>query len=242
MLNIIPKHPFEVKAHFEKAIMLTFAVPKEELIPLIPSCLELDDYKNEWGFITLAFVKAKELRPVGFPKFMGNDLILSGYRIFVKYNDKKGKRLRGIYIIKSETNSYKMKTLGSLLTNYNYTFSDIELNEKEGLIKSNKSKFKIEFEERAQGLPAGSPFPEWKIARRYVGPLPHTFSFNEEKNEVMIIRGMRSDWDPQPIKITNYEIPFLNEFNFSEIRLANAFQIKDVPYMWEKGRKEKLND
>ncbi len=242
MLKLIPKHSFAMKAHFEKVIMLTFAIPKKEILPLIPNCLDLDSYNNKWGFITIAFVKAKGLRPKGFPKFMGSNLILSGYRVFVSYVNKKGKRLRGIYIIKSETDSYKVKMLGNLLTNYNYTFSDVELNEEKGFLKSNKSNFVIEFQSSTDGLPEESPFPEWKVARRYIGPLPHTFSYDEKKNEVMIIRGVRSTWHPQALKINNYEIPFLKEFHFSEIKLANAFQINDIPYEWEKGITEKLND
>lgn len=244
MVNLIPKHSFEVKAHFEKVIMLTFAVPKEDVLPLIPSCLELDDYDNKWGFITLAFVKAKDLRPVRFPKFMGSDLILSGYRIFVKYKENGGRCLRGIYIIKSETDSLKMKLMGNILTHYNYSFSDLELNQdlKGGRIKSTKAGFDIQYENYSENLPSDSPFPDWKIARKFVGPLPNTFSYNEEKKEVLIIRGRRGNWNPKPIKITEYTIPFLGDLNFSKIKLANAFQIEDVPYMWDKARKEKLNE
>ena len=48
--------------------------------------------------------------------------------------------------------------------------------------------------------------------------------------------------ESKPIKITEYTIPFLGDVNFSKIKLANAFQIEDVPYMWDKARKEKLNE
>ena len=60
---------------------------------------------------------AKDLEPVRFPKFMGSDLILSGYRIFVKYKENGGRCLRGIYIIKSETDSLKNEIDGK----YTYT-------------------------------------------------------------------------------------------------------------------------
>ena len=54
-------------------------------------------------------VQTKELRPKGFPKFMGNDFFLIGYRVFVRYTNNAGKNLRGLYILKSETDKTKME-------------------------------------------------------------------------------------------------------------------------------------
>ena len=88
---------------------MTFAVPKEQLRGLIPECLELDTFQDKWAFVAVAMVQTSGLRPNGFPKFMGNDFFLIGYRIFVRFTNEKGKRLRGLYIIKSETNKRKME-------------------------------------------------------------------------------------------------------------------------------------
>ncbi len=107
-MEFLKNHPFAVQAYFEHSIVLSFAVPKEELEPLIPACLELDTFQDKWAFVTLAMVQTKSLRPKGFPKILGNDFFLLGYRIFVKYQTNKGKRLRGLYILKSETDSKKM--------------------------------------------------------------------------------------------------------------------------------------
>src|SRR6185295_13091054 len=104
MLSFLKNHPFAVEAFFDSSLVLTFAVPKEGLEYLIPECLELDTFNNQFGFIAIAMVQTKKLRPRGFPKFLGNDFFLIGYRIFVRYSNSTGKKLRGLYIIKSETN------------------------------------------------------------------------------------------------------------------------------------------
>lgn len=39
-------HPFAVEAFFESSIVLTFAVPKEQLADLIPSFLTLDTFQD----------------------------------------------------------------------------------------------------------------------------------------------------------------------------------------------------
>lgn len=105
MLSFLKKHPFAVEAFFESSIVLTFAFPKEQLVDLIPECLELDTFEEKWGFIAVAMVQTKGMRPKGFPRFLGRDFFLMGYRIFVRYTTSSGRRLRGLYIMKSDTDS-----------------------------------------------------------------------------------------------------------------------------------------
>ena len=107
-MNFLKNHPFAVETYFESSIVLTYAIAKEELQHLIPECLELDTFDDKWAVVALAMVKTKNLRPKGFPKLFGNDFSLIGYRVFVRYTDKRGKRLRGLYILKSETNKSKI--------------------------------------------------------------------------------------------------------------------------------------
>ena len=121
----LKNHPFAVETTFEKSVVLTFAIPKDELQHLLPECLELDVYNDKYGFIAVALVATKNLRPKGFPEIMGNDFNLIGYRVFVKYTDNRGKKLRGLYILKSETNKSKMSFFGNIFTHYNYQTTDI---------------------------------------------------------------------------------------------------------------------
>src|SRR6476620_9039184 len=95
MFSFLKNHPFAVEAHFDSSLVLTFAVPKEQLQSLIPESLELDTFQDKYAFVAAAMVQTKGLRPKGFPGFMGNDFFLIGYRIFVRYNTSEGKRLRG---------------------------------------------------------------------------------------------------------------------------------------------------
>jgi hypothetical protein len=242
-MKFLKNHPFGVEAFFESSLVLTFAVPKEELVSFIPAHLTLDTFKDEWAFIAVAMVQTKGLRPKGFPSFIGNDFFLIGYRIFVRYTNKDGRRLRGLYIIKSETDKKKMAFFGNLFTHYNYTTTDISQTLKDGrrILSSVKSNFEVviaDVERRAE-LPPTSPFTEWKEARRFAGPLPHTFTYNEAEDAVLIILGIRQNWNPKPVQIKSYRFDFLDSLNLKGIVLANAFEIKNVPYHWEKGRLEK---
>ncbi|MBD0830729.1 DUF2071 domain-containing protein [Aestuariibaculum sediminum] len=244
ILNL-KNHPFAVEAFFETSIVLTFAIPKKQLESLIPECLELDTFDDQWAFFAIAMVETKNLRPKGFPIYLGNDFFLIGYRIFVKYKNQAGKRLRGLYIIKSETNKKRMAIMGNLFTHYNYTTTDIQQtkNYNRTNVVSKKSKFNFEFSNDTIEieLPKGSPFSSWKEARRFAGPLPFTFTYNATNKEVLIIEGVRKDWNPQPLKLINYHFDFLQQNKFKGQLLANAFIIETIPYQWKKGKLESWN-
>ena len=242
MLESLKNHPFAVEAFFDSSLVLTFAIPKEQLQYLIPECLSLDTFKDKWAFIAVAMVQTKNLRPKGFPKILGHDFFLIGYRIFVRYTNKKGKRLRGLYILKSETDKKKMEYLGNLFTHYNYTTTDIKKKQNKNLleISSKKSDFDITINnvESNIELPNDSPFENWKEARRFAGPLPFTFTYNEETKNVLIIEGVRTNWKPRPLEVIDYNISFLDSLELNNLVLANAFIIENIPYHWKKGQKE----
>jgi uncharacterized protein YqjF (DUF2071 family) len=244
MFSFLKNHPFAVEAFFETSLVLTFAIPKEQVQSLIPECLELDTLKDKWAFIAVAMVQTKSLRPKGFPKILGNDFFLVGYRVFVRFTTNAGKNLRGLYILKSETDKKKMEFFGNIFTHYNYSTTDITQNKHKEItqISSVRSGFKVEIEnpdDENISLPAGSPFEDWKEARRYAGPLPSTFTYNPAHKKVLIIEGVRENWKPSPVKVLNYSFSFIDKLHLSDARLANAFIIRNIPYYWKKGKMEK---
>ena len=244
MLPFLKNHPFAVEAFFESSLVFTFAFPKEQIAHLIPECLELDTFNNEWAFIAVAMVQTNNLRPKGFPTFLGNDFFLIGYRVFVRFTNAAGKKLRGLYILKSETDKKKMEFFGNIFTHYNYTTTDISQTKEYGIdnINSDKSGFNVKIETTTTeniALPADSPFADWKEARRFAGPLPFTFTYNNKDKKVLIIEGVRENWTPTPVKVIDYRFRFFDDMNLAEPKLANAFVIHNIPYWWKKGKTEK---
>ena len=243
MFPNLKNHPFAVEAFFESSLVLTFAVHIDEIQTLIPPCLELETFNNKWAFIAVAMVQTKDLRPRGFPRLFGNDFFLIGYRVFVRYVNRAGKRLRGLYILKSETDNSKMQFLGNMFTHYNYMAIDINQKKQNNTleISSANSAFKVTVDTMGNEnipLPYGSPFPDWKEARRFAGPLPFTFTYLRETEQVLIIEGVREHWTPKPVQVLGYSFDYLNKMNLKFLILANAFVIENIPYAWKKGKLE----
>jgi len=235
----LKNHPFAVEAFFDYSIVLSYAVPKKAVEGLLPNFLSLDLWQDEFAFFTIALVKVRNLRPKGFPEILGQDFHLIGHRLFVKYQSVSGKRLRGLYILKSQTDKQSMVSLGNLMTHYKYEKVRIatDCSDSNIVIDANETiAFSMSRGNEDTLLPRHSPFDTWKEARRFAGPLPFTFSaLSDEK--VLIVEGVRSNWKPVPLQINSLELkldaPFLEK-----AVLANAFIVENIPYHWKKGRVE----
>jgi len=138
MLNLLcrlKRHPFPVKAFFRHSLVLTYAFPKEILQPLLPPGLVLDTYQD-LGFLAIAIVQTKGLRPCFLPPALGGNFFLSGYRIFTRLASQSSS-LRGLRILRSDTDHPWMVKAGNLLTHYNYRLCQTDFEERPGELEWN---------------------------------------------------------------------------------------------------------
>lgn len=251
MLHLLKRHPIAIEAHFYYTLVLTYALPSEVLKPLLFSGLELDTFQ-EFGFVAIAMVDVKHLRPKGMPSLLGQSFFLTGYRIFVRYRNKEGKNLRGLRILRSDTDRPLMSVFGNVFTHYNYELASIKRKRTEDRLSikvytpSGKGNLEVEATigdgETDAALPVASPFANLKEARQFEGPLPNTFDYENETNSIVIVEGVRQDWRPRIISVKVPTAEFFSHppFKGVEPRLASAFYIENVPYWWKAGTCEQL--
>ncbi len=242
MLSFLKTHPFPVQARFERSLVLTFAFPKAQVQPLLPAYLSLDTWHDEWAFVAVALVQTRGLRPKGFPAALGTDFFLAGYRVFARYVTGAGKRLRGLYILKSQTDKRRMALLGNLFTHYNYEVVPVTVHHEGGQLALTFGSAAVTVAESAGDdelvpLPASSPFADWKEARRFAGPLPFTFAYHAPARSVVIVEGVREHWRPTPVTVVSQHVPYLAALGLGDGGvLASAFLVQNIPYSWKKGR------
>jgi hypothetical protein len=249
MFAALHRHPFPVQAFFRHSLVLTFAYPQALLQGLLPPGLTVDSYEGD-GFLAIALVQTEALRPAGFPAWMGRDFFLSGYRIFSRYRRNDGKTLRGLRILRSYTDKRSMVWSGNLFTRYQY---------RRCAVSSRRDAQSLEYAittldgdadvavrahigQAAVAPPAGSPFPDLKVARRFAGPLPFTFGYEPATRTMVIVQGVREHWEPMPVRVEGLRCAFLERppFAAAPVRLANAFFIENIPYRWRRGEVERL--
>jgi uncharacterized protein YqjF (DUF2071 family) len=243
MLHVLKRHLVPIEAEFGHCLVLTYALPAGILAPLLYPGLALDTY-GSWGFLAVAMVETKRLRPAFLPRPVGRDFFLCGYRVFTRFA-APGSSMRGLRILRSDTDRRLMSILGNFLTHYAYGTAQVRVEERDGTlsVELRRSPGRPELHVVADlrtkpaPLPDGSPFASLKDARRYAGPLPFTFGYEKETHSLIVVRGVRSDWDPQPVRVDVRALAFLESPPFGEARalLANAFHMQGVPYRWERG-------
>ena len=244
MLAILRRHPIPIEAFFRHSLVLTYAFPEKILQPFLPPGLTLDSYEGS-SFLAIALVQVEHLRPAGVPAALGRNFFLAGYRIFTRYRRHNGRVLRGLLILRSDTDSSLMVWGGNLFTHYRYS---------KCVVKSRRTSEKLEIiittrdaeadlsvraflEKGANAPPPGSPFPDLQTARHYAGPLPFTFDYEPESGQMVIVEGIRQNWNPMPVHVDVDRCTYLEKPPFSSVplRLANAFFIENIPYRWQRG-------
>jgi hypothetical protein len=239
------RHPIPMICRFDHSLVVTWALPAAMLEPLVPAGLTLDTYDDRWGFVAIAAVQTRRLRPRGLPALVGSDHALTGYRIFVRHCDGDGRVRRGLHILRSDTDRASMCVSGNLLTHYNYRRSHIAITELgddlEVRIATPDHEADLELVARLgeppADLPVTSPFRSNRDARRFAGPLPWTFDPEPETGSIVMIRGRRSAWHPHPVAVDVHTCTFFDRPPFVgvEARLAGAFHVADIDYGWDRG-------
>lgn len=248
MWHVLRRHPLGIAAHLKAALTLTYALKASALEPLLGPGLVLDSHEG-LGFLAIGLVETRDLRPSFLPAGLGMDFYLAGYRIFARYRTAAGRSLRGLKILRSDTNRRMMQTLGNSLTHYGYARSrwSVRRDDRRCEIRVETADGRADLELEADlsedaGLPVGSPCRDWREARKFAGPLPFTFDYEAQTHSMIRVEGVRENWSPRPVAVTVRRNSFLEQDAFREAApvLASAFYLTDVPYRWRRGVRERI--
>ena len=222
---------------------LSFAFPADVVRPLVPSPLSLDLF-NDMAFVTVAMVWARAMRPAALPAILGSNFFLAGYRVFTRLQEPSGRRLRGLRILRSETDKQFMVFAGNLVTDYRYRRVDVQLQETGTDVHVRTQRagqttldVSINLAGGDVALPVGSPFADWSEARRFAGPMPFTFSPAGD-DRMVVVEGSRQHWEPRPVRVTAWRVAMFDDLPLCNATpvLANAFVVENVSYRWKRGR------
>lgn len=235
-----------MQAHFSDCLVLTYALPAASLTPLLPPGLELDTF-SDYGFVAVALVKVHNMKPSRLPLLPGFTCTLAGYRVFTRFCTPAGKRLRGLRILRSETDNPFICVGGNLMTHYNYHRASCTYKRSGGELEilsraSDGVELRVTADtaQPATCLPTGSVFANFTQARRFAGPLPFTFDYETQTNSIVSILGRRPHWNPVPVNTCVTRCDFLDRFDTTPV-LSNAFYVSNIDYAWERGVVYPLN-
>jgi hypothetical protein len=249
------RHPVPMRTRFGHSLVLMFAYPPGTLAPMLPPGLVPDVYRDpagtEHAFVAVGIVTARELRPAGLPAALGRDAVLTGYRIVSRFRPPGGRVMRGLYVLRSDTDRRLLALGGNLLTRYHYRLAEIRMRTAGGrlaaTVDSHDGRADLtvtaDLASTPDGPPAGSPFADLAAARRFAGPLPYTFDHEPATGSIVVVKAYRGAWRPEPVAAEVGRATFLDQpaFGGGPPRLANAFHVSDVDYGWHRGRAHRVD-
>jgi hypothetical protein len=170
--------------------------------------------------------------------------------VFTTLHTADGRTIRGLRILRSDSDRARMVAGGNLLTHYNYHQCSAIVG-----ASTDQLAFTVRTADRggdldltaslaSAPLPAGSPFTSLHEARRFAGPLPFTFDYEPETHSIVAIAAARTNWKPVPIEVDVRRLSFFDQpaFRGCSPVLAAAFHVADVDYRWERGVRHILRD
>ena len=247
ILTRLARHPLAIDAHFRECVTLTYAIPEAALRPLLPPGLTLETRRGS-GFVAVALVATEGLRPSLLPAALGQDFFLAGYRVFTRFRTASGRSLRGLRILRSDTNRALMVAGGNLLTHYNYHRCTATVSAAADRIDvavttpSGEGDLELSVATQDHRLPDDSPFASIREARRFAGPLPFTFDYERETHSIIAIQASRAHWHPEPVAVEVRRIAFFDQpaFRGAVPVLAAAFHVSNIDYRWQRGVRHAL--
>jgi hypothetical protein len=247
MMESLRRHPVPVRTRFGHSLVLTYALPPAALAPLVPRGLALDTYAAPDGtvhaFVAAGIVSLTRLRPAGVPKLLGLHCVLTGYRIFTTFPTPGGRTMRGLFILRSDTDRWLLLAGGNLLTRYHYKPArlrcqtdgdhlDVSVDSRDGRADLT---VRAHLGSGPAPLPPGSPFADAAAARRFAGPLPYTFDHESRTGSIIVVKAHRTAWQPEPVAVDVSRLTFFEAFPGVPPLLANAFHVADLDYGWHRG-------
>jgi hypothetical protein len=248
-----PSLPFAANTIWEHAICVNIRVRPEALRPLVPSQFELDLFDG-WAWISLTASRLKDFGAGSIPRMLRKNFYQATYRAHVTFTDFRGRRMRGCYFVRSETNSPVMSLVANLLPEFKAHHcatcpilmarngDHLLLSVDTGDDPAGKVVLMLDASRPLECMPNGSRFPSIASAYDFIVDFVDAFSHDPATNEVFILGIERGDWQIQVFEPVDTYLGYISAGPFAAgaAELDSVFYFRDTPYRWLPLLKERI--
>ncbi|MBV9845638.1 MAG: DUF2071 domain-containing protein, partial [Kutzneria sp.] len=198
----IRHHPLPMRTHFTHSLVLAYALPPDRVAPLSAG-LDLDTYLAPDGkrhaFVAVALVALTKLRPAFLPGRLGISSVMAGYRVLTRLPTPGGRTMRGLRILRSDTDRPLLALGANLLTGYRYHSVRARVESTADALRfviysgDGTADLDITADLGDRTPTPGPVFATAADARRFAGPLPYTFS-PTACGRIVVVKAFRSRW------------------------------------------------
>jgi uncharacterized protein YqjF (DUF2071 family) len=248
-----PTLPFDTQTTWAEAVAVNVSVAPAALRPLVPDVFDLDLYQGR-AFVSLTASRLKDFGAGWLPRALRMNFYQATYRAHVTYTDFRGRRTRGCYFVRSETNSRLMSLAANLLPEFRahacstYPIlmvrqgNHLVLTVDSGADPAGKVVLVLDTARALPGMPANSQFPSLQAGYEFLVDFHNAFSYDPDTGEVFLLQIERGDWDIRVVEPVDHYLGYFvaGPFRPDTAQLDSVFYFTDVPYRWLPLLKEKL--
>jgi hypothetical protein len=240
-----PTLPFDANTIWAEAIAVNHRVEPAALRPLVPSVFDLDLYEGH-AFVSLTASRLKDFGFGGVPAAVRMNFYQATYRAHVAYTDFRGRRMRGCYFVRSETNSRLMSVTANLLPEFRahhcHTYpmfmarqdGNLLLSVDSGDDPAGKVVLVMDTSHPLDGMPRSSVFPSIPTAYEFLVDFYDAFAFAPDTGEVLLLEIERGPWHIQVVEPVDYYFGYFSAGAFppGSAELDSIFYFRNTPYRW----------
>jgi hypothetical protein len=247
-----PSLPFAANTVWAEAVAVNYQVEPEALRPLVPDVFDLDVHHGK-GFVSLTASRLKDFGVDWVPAALRMNFYQATYRAHVTYTDFRGRRSRGCYFIRSETNSAVMSLTANLLPEFRAhhcrTYPMLMARRGEHLLftvdagddRAGQVVLLLDTSRPLPGMPASSVFPGVAQACEVLVDFYDAFSYDPHAEEVLLLQIDRGPWNIQVFEPVDSYFGYFADGPFppGSTQLDSIFYFQNTPYRWLPLLKEK---
>jgi uncharacterized protein YqjF (DUF2071 family) len=247
-----PSLPFAANTVWAEAVAVNFQVEPEALRPLVPDVFDLDVHHGK-GFVSLTASRLKDFGVDWVPAALRMNFYQATYRAHVTYTDFRGRRIRGCYFIRSETNSAVMSLTANLLPEFRAhhcrTYPMLMARRGDHLLftvdagddRAGQVVLLLDTSRPLPGMPAASVFPGVAQACEVLVDFYDAFSYDPHAEEVLLLQIDRGPWNIRVFEPVDSYFGYFADGPFppGSTQLDSVFYFQNTPYRWLPLLKEK---
>jgi hypothetical protein len=248
-----PSLPFAADTVWAEAVAVNVRLAPAALRPLVPDVFDLDLHDGQ-AFVSLTASRLKDFGVGWVPRALRMNFYQATYRAHVTYTDFRGRKLRGCYFVRSETNSALMSTVANLLPEFRAhrcsTYPILMarrgghwvLTVDSGADPAGKVVLVLDDARALSAMPASSCFRSVQDAYSFLVDFYDAFAYDPETREVLILQIDRGDWDVKVMEPVDHYLGYFagGAFPPGTAQLDSVFYFQNVPYRWLPLLKEKI--
>lgn len=219
----------------DRRILINFTVDPDIIAKLIPKPFRPKIYKDK-TIVGICLIRLKNIRPKGFPAYMGLSSENGAHRIAVEW-DENGEIKEGVYIPRRDSSSIFNNIVGGRVFPGKHFLAKFDVKESNGnyhvaFKSSDDTSISIEAK-KAQSFNANSIFQNLENASAFFENGSVGYSPNGKKFDGMLLK--TNQWKVEPLDVKSVSSTFfdaIENFPKGSVQFDNALLMTNIEHEW----------